>query len=67
LSQTYKAGGGALIVIVSWDGSIVHMLDDDDYWNNQFPSGVNKLYVEGHWDLLDHNIYLGRVIPGLDW
>jgi hypothetical protein len=67
LTQSFRATGGTTIVIVSMDGSIVHLLEDDAYWNGEFQSGEHRIYVEGHWNLLDNNIYLGHRVTGHDW
>jgi len=43
-------------------------MDSDEYWANQFKAGEHKIYVKGHYDLLDQNIYLGeRVEDPADW
>lgn len=67
LTQSFVPGGPTNIVIVSYDGSIVHLLQDDSYWNNQFECGEYRIYVKGHWDLLDNNIYLGERVEGQTW
>lgn len=59
---------GTTIVIVSEDGSIVYIMDATDDWLREFKTGERKIYVEGYYDLLDHNIYLGkRVSDPVDW
>lgn len=68
LTLSFQPGGATKIVVVSYDGSIVYIMDSDDYWLNQFKSGEHKIYVNGHFDLLDTNIYLGqRIEQPSDW
>lgn len=67
LTQSFLPGGGVNIVIVSFDGSIVHILQNDDYWNSEFKCGENRIYVKGYWDLLDNNIYLGERVNDQSW
>ena len=67
LTQSFLPGGDVNIVIVSFDGTIVHLLQNDEYWKNEFKSGEYRIYVKGHWDLLDNNIYLGERVEGQTW
>lgn len=68
LTLSYQPGGATKLVVVSEDGSIVYVMDSDDYWANQFKAGEHKIYVKGHFDLLDQNIYLGARVPNpTDW
>jgi hypothetical protein len=68
LTLSYGSGGATNLVIVSADASIVYVMANDDYWANQFKSGEHKIYVQGYYDLLDNNIYLGhRVEDPTDW
>lgn len=54
-------------MVVSYDGSIVYIMDAEDHWLREFKSGEAKIYVDGHFDLLDNNIYLGARVEGHDW
>lgn len=68
LTLSYLPGGATKMVVVSEDASIVYVMDQDEYWANQFKSGEHKIYVKGYFDLLDGNIYLGeRVEQPADW
>lgn len=68
LTLSFQPGGATKIVVISYDGSIVYVMDSDEYWMNQFKSGEHKIYVKGHFDLLDGNIYLGdRVEQEEEW
>lgn len=67
LSISYIPGGAAKITVVSYDGSIVYLMDADDYWINQFRSGERRLYVKGYFDLNDRNIYLGQEVEDQIW
>lgn len=50
-------------MVVSEDASIVYIMDADDQWVREFQSGENEIWVQGYFDLLDKNIYLGSRIP----
>lgn len=63
----YMLGGGAKLTIVSYDASIVYVMDADDFWINQFKSGESRIHVNGYFDLNDRNIYLGERVEGLTW
>lgn len=68
MTLSFQPGGQTKIVVVSYDGSIVYVMDSDEYWLNQFKSGEHKIYVTGYYDLLDQNIYLGERVPNPeDW
>lgn len=67
VTLSYVAGGGAKLVIVSYDGSIVYVMDADDTWVREFKSGENRIFVEGFYDLLDCNIYLGKRVEDQNW
>lgn len=68
LTLSFLPGGVTKIVVVSEDGTIVYVMDSDEYWLNEFKSGEHKIYVDGHFDLLDFNIYLGKRVPDPeDW
>ena len=59
----YMPGGAAKITVVSWDASIVYVMDADEFWVNQFKSGEHRIFVKGYFDLDDQNIYLGEQVP----
>lgn len=63
----YAPGGGAKITVVSYDASIVYLMDADDTWMREFKSGERTIYVEGYLDLDDNFIYLGKRIEGPTW
>lgn len=67
LTIGYLPGGGAKITVVSYDASIVYVMDADEYWINQFKVGENRIHVNGYFDLQDKNIYLGERVEGLTW
>lgn len=67
VSMSFVAGGGTKLLIISYDGSIVYMMDADDHWVREFKSGESKIYVDGYYDLLDNNIYLGKRVEGHSW
>ena len=67
LTLSFQAGGGTKIVVVSYDGSIVYIMDADDSWVREFKSGEYKIFVEGYYDLLDNNIYLGKRVADQSW
>ena len=54
-------------MVVSYDGSIVYIMDADDSWVREFKSGEYKIFVEGYYDLLDNNIYLGKRVADQSW
>lgn len=67
LTLSFLPGGVTKIVVISFDGSIVYVMDSDEYWMREFKSGEHKIYVKGHYDLLDNNIYLGSRVEDQDW
>lgn len=66
LTLSFQVSGPTKMVVVSYDGSIVYVMDAD-HWIKEFPSGSNKIYVDGYYDLLDCNIYLGKLRNDQDW
>lgn len=68
LTLSFRVTGGTTIVVVSDDGSIVYIMDATPEWLGQFAAGEHKIYVSGHYDLLDNHIYLGQRVPDpVDW
>lgn len=67
VTLSFLATGATKMVVVSYDGSIVYVMDADDSWLREFKSGEHKIYVDGHYDLLDCNIYLGKRREDQDW
>lgn len=63
----YAPGGAAKITVVSYDASIVYVMEANEYWINQFRSGERRIHVNGYFDLNDRNIYLGERVEGQDW
>ena len=48
------------MTVVSWDGTIVYVMDADDYWVSQFDSSEHRIYTKGYFDFNDRMIYLGE-------
>lgn len=48
------------MTVVSWDGTIVYVMDADDYWVSQFDSSEHQIYTKGYFDFNDQMIYLGE-------
>ena len=64
----FSPKGKSKLTVVSWDGTIVYVMDADAYWVSQFNSGEHKIYVKGYFDLNDRMIYLGEKIDeNLAW
>jgi hypothetical protein len=68
LTLSFHANGTTSIVVVSEDGSIVYLMEATSDWLGEFKAGEHKIYVSGHYDLLDNHIYLGKRVPDpMDW
>lgn len=63
----FAPGGATKLTVVSYDASLVYVMDADDFWVNQFKSGEHRIHVKGYFDLNDQNIYLGERIEDQNW